>query len=246
MVQWLPDKQWYEFAYHKFYNPEVDYNEWQPWDEWTYPERDVSRFKNIIADQVQHIEGKRVLDLACHLGYTSLFCLHNGASHVTGTNVRQRELDIGAEICTHAGYTNFEFLYSNLYNTQELLELCNNHDTVFFTGVLYHLNNHYQILETLCSSSAKTIVIESKVPMNDYEYNCEKPLIIWNTEKTNSHNGWYYDQPSAFIGTPNTAWILQALQSLNMNVIYNQAIEYLKASESMTRRVTITATHKLQ
>lgn len=244
MVDWLPDKRWYEFAYHKFFNPEVEYDGWQPWDEWDYPERDIIRFKNIIADQRDYIKDKRVLDLACHLGYTTLFCLHNGAKYVTGTNVRQNELDIGNEICSQAGYNNFEFLFSNLYNNQELLELCNNHDTVFFTGVLYHLNNHYPVLETLCNSTAETIIIESKVPMNEYEYNCKKPLIVWHTEKTHSYNGWYHDSPTCFVGTPNTAWIVNALESLNMHVTYNQAVEYLKASNSMTRRVTITAKRK--
>lgn len=249
MVEWLPDKRWVEFAYHKFYNPEVEYDKWKSWDEWDYPECDVHRFKHIIADQLDYIKNKRVLDIACHLGYTSLFCLHNGASHVTGTNVRQRELDIAKEICTGAGYTNFNFLFSNLYDTNQLQDLCNQHDTILCTGILYLVNNHFQFLEAICTSTAETIIIETKVPTNDYENNCEEPLLIWRTRETKSPDAWYYDKPTAFYGTPNTAWIVEALDNLNMHVSYVNTIEYDYSKDEnirddVTRRVTITATRK--
>jgi len=246
MVDYLPDKRWFEYAHHKWHNPEVEYHNWNPWDEWDYPEQDILRFKHIIGNQKEFISNKKVLDLACHLGYTSLFLLHNGATHVTGTNIEQRELEIAKEICTRAGYQNFDFEYSNLYNKQELKTLCDNHDTVLLTGVLYHLNNHYEILETLCKSKATTVIIESKTTMNHYEYNCQVPLITWANEETyHKETGWYYNEPTAFVGMPNTAWITQALESLHMEIVYNQAIEYIKHENGKkTRRVTITATKK--
>ena len=58
----LPDKKYYEFAYHKFFNPEVEYTSWEPWDAWDYPERDILRFGCIIKDQIPFIQNKKVLD----------------------------------------------------------------------------------------------------------------------------------------------------------------------------------------
>ena len=244
-IDWLPHKKYYEFAYHKYFNPEVVYDQWEPWDEWDYPDRDLLRFKHIIAEQIKYVSNKKVLDLACHLGYTSLFCLHNGAESVTGTNIRDKEIQISNEICTYAGYKNFKFLNSNLYNKKELKKLCNNHDTIYFTGVLYHLNNHFEILETLCQSKARTIIIESKVPMNNYEYDCEDPLILWDNEDTSkSYNGWYYQEPVAYVGIPNTCWIIEALKNLGMEIVYNKSIEYRKSNGKMTRRTIITANKK--
>ena len=54
-MDWLPDKKYYEYAYHKFFNPEVEYANWEPWDEWDYPERDVLRFGQIIKNSIFNI-----------------------------------------------------------------------------------------------------------------------------------------------------------------------------------------------
>ena len=117
------------------------------------------RFGHIIGKQIQHIKNKRVLDVACHLGYTSLFCLHNDASYVTGTNVRDFELSIAREVTGLAGYSNCNFVNSDLYNLAEFASQCDDHDTVFLCGILYHVNNHYEILQTVAKSIARSLYL---------------------------------------------------------------------------------------
>jgi len=237
-LNWLPDKKWYEFAYHKFFNPEVKYEDWMPWDEWDYPERDILRFSKIIKDQSDHIKNSKVLDLACHLGYISLFCLHNNAKWVTGTNVRDFELSIAKDICTKSGYENFEFINSDLNDLTQLRELANTHDTIMLPGVLYHLNNHYQVLETLCNSKAKKIIIESRVLP---ELEIDTPMVEWGFEENESTSGFYNNISKVCIGTPNTNWILQILNFFDREVIYNQKISYKKPNGNIDHRVIITA-----
>jgi 2-polyprenyl-3-methyl-5-hydroxy-6-metoxy-1,4-benzoquinol methylase len=235
---WLPDKKYYEYSYHKFFNPEVEYDFWTPWDQWNYPTRDLLRFDHIIGQQLEHIQDKRVLDIACHLGYLSLFCLHNGASYVTGTNIRDRELSIAREVVGLAGYKNVEFKNSNIYNIEEFDKLCNSHDTVLLSGILYHINNHYQILKTIADSSAQTIIIESM--LNDSINIGDNPIINWKFEDVAvSTLGFEDNQQKTFVGVPNHKWIEKALLQLGFNIIYNEIFEFTVANGTLSRRCVI-------
>jgi 2-polyprenyl-3-methyl-5-hydroxy-6-metoxy-1,4-benzoquinol methylase len=230
---WLPNKKYYEYAYHKFFNPEISYIDWTPWDEWTYPDRDLLRFDHIIGKQIAHIQNKRVLDVACHLGYLSLFCLHNRAAYVTGTNIRDRELSIATEVAQLAGYNNYEFVNSNIYNLDEFYKLCNTHDTVLLSGILYHINNHYQLLKTIADSSAQTLILESSIE-NAIDI-AEYPIVNWKLENTDiSTSGFEDNQSTTFVGIPNHKWIEQTLKQLAFKITYNEIIEY---SNPMGRRV---------
>jgi len=238
--EWLPDKKYYEYSYHKFFNPTVEWKDWNPWDEWTYPDRDLVRFEHMIGKQLQYIKNKRVLDIACHLGYTSLFCLHNGASYVTGTNIRDFELSIAREITGLAGYSNCDFVFSDIYNQSEFANQCNDHDTVLLSGILYHLNNHYEVLQTVAKSRAQTLILE--VDLSNAIDLGMNAIINWSSEPTaESTNGYEKNKSSTFIGVPNQRWIEWALQSLDFKITYNQIMEFSKTDGIWARRCVIVA-----
>jgi SAM-dependent methyltransferase len=238
-ISWLPDKRFYEYAYHKHFNPDVMYQNWSPWDQWEYPDRDVLRFEHIIKNQDRYIRGKHVLDIGCHLGYISLFCLHNGAKSVTGTNIRSQELDIAREICQYAGYTDFDFIHSDIYDLCQLKQLCNRHDTAILSGIMYHVNNHYSILTAISESSISNIIIESLILDDEPDI----PNIRWIHENSLSRtNGLFKNKTQAFVGIPNYQWFEQALMSLDFKIVYNQLIEYTKPNGNKTRRCIISAT----
>lgn len=237
---WLPDKKYYEYSYHKFFNPTVEWKDWTPWDEWTYPDRDLLRFDHIIGKQLQHIKNKKVLDVACHLGYISLFCLHNNASYVTGTNVRDFELSIAREVTEVAGYSNCNFVYSDIYNLTEFASHCDNHDTVLLCGILYHVNNHYEILQTVAKSRAQTLIIETE--LSDTIDIGRNAIINWTRETTvDSTNGYEKNKNITFIGSPNQKWIEQALHSLGFSITYNNIIEYTRPNGVWARRCVVVA-----
>lgn len=209
----LPDKRWYEYAYHKFFNPNVEYKNWQPWDEWDYPEKDLERFGRIITDNLKYIQNQRVLDVACHLGYISLFCLHNGSSQVTGTNVRPTELSIASEICSLSGYSNYAFENVNLYDQDQMMKLYNDHDTIILAGIIYHVNNHYQLIENITNSNAKTIIIEGEVyPSND-------PVVHWITESTKPSTRSYSESTDQLlVGVPSLCFLTTLLEFFNWRI----------------------------
>lgn len=238
---WLPDKKYYEYSYHKFFNPAVTYESWTPCDQWNYPERDILRFDHIVGQQINYIQNKRVLDVACHLGYLSLFCLHNGASYVTGTNVRNTELAVANEVATLAGYTNFEFLNSSIYNSEEFYKLCNQHDTILFSGILYHINNHCQIFKTVADSSAQTLIIESM--LTDSIDIGSTPIINWKFEDTTiSTLGFEDNQQKTFVGIPNHRWIEESMLHFGFNIVYNKIFDFTKPDGKLTRRCVVVGT----
>jgi ubiquinone/menaquinone biosynthesis C-methylase UbiE len=237
---WLPDKKYYEYSYHKFFNPDVEWKNWTAWDQWTYPDRDLMRFGHIIGKQIQHIKNKRVLDVACHLGYTSLFCLHNDARYVTGTNVRDFELSIAREVTGLAGYSNCNFVNSDLYNLAEFASQCDDHDTVFLCGILYHVNNHYEILQTVAKSRAQTLILESDLS-NAIDLGLNA-IVHWKSEPTaDSTSGYEKNKNSTFVGVPNQRWFEYALQSLGFSIAYNHIIEFSKPNGIWTRRCIMVA-----
>ena len=200
-MNWLPDKKYYEYAYHKFFNPTAEFSSWIPDNNWRYPDRDIIRFHHTIFDQLEYIKDHRVLDVATHLGYLTLFCLHNQATHVTATDVRLRELAIAKEICSLAGFKNFQMLNSDVYDLIEFRELCNKHDTILLSGIMYHLNHHYTFLHTIADSYIKNIAIETKFFEDQYN---DQPCIQWMNElSVHSTNGFFLCNDELFVGWPN-------------------------------------------
>lgn len=209
----LPDKRWYEYAYHKFFNPAVQYKDWQPWDQWDYPEKDMLRFGRIITNNLQYIKNHSVLDVACHLGYMSLFCLHNGSTKVTGTNVRPFELEVATEVCELAGYSNASFENVNLYDRERMIELYNSHDTVLLAGIVYHINNHYQLFEDISSSTAKAIIIEGEI------YPSSDPVVHWISEPTApSTRSYSNDSSQNLVGVPSLSFLTTVLTFFNWRI----------------------------
>lgn len=222
IVSGLPDKKFYEYAYHSFFNPSAQFISWQPWDIWNYPVQDALRFDHVLLKNVQHFQNKSVLDLGCHLGYMSMIVAHLGASKVTGTNVRNRELEISREICTHAGFDNVTFKLNDITDLPSLSDLCNKHQTLLFSGLIYHLSNPYAILETMANSSAECLIIDN-IEL-DITKNAQEPLIFYTSEKVdNSTDGYKSNSTNILVGIPNQAWIDFSLQHMGWRKTYDKS-----------------------
>jgi SAM-dependent methyltransferase len=194
----LPDKRWFEYSWAKYSNPELTYNQWQPWSEWDYSAADRDRFTRIILKNHDLICGKTVFDIGCLLGTLTLIMLHNGAQYVSSIDVREHNLEIAREVCSLAGFTNVDFLHCDLYDTERLLELAGDCETILFSGVFYHINNHYQIIEQLTKTQAQNIIMETVVNDSD------ESTVIWGHEESDDHRaGSANRQSRVMIGIPS-------------------------------------------
>jgi SAM-dependent methyltransferase len=241
-VDFLPDPSITSYGYAKLSDPTLT---WENYDKFKkiYNEDDLLRFRSIIFDNKKLIENKKVLEIGCHLGYLSLYCLHNGAAYVKGTNVRDRELNIAKELCSIAGYNNYEFIHSNLYNLQELKDLCDWADTILLSGVLYHVNNHVQLMQTIASSAAYNIIIESAI-INDANM---MPATYWRLENSaESSQGMELDEKikNIVVGIPNRSFIERSLEFGGYKIIYNKQFDFVPEDEGKVRITAVLSGQK--
>lgn len=239
---WLPDKRYYEYIHHKFFNPELDvrWETWHPWDGWDYPYYDTVWLSHLIGNQLAHLKNKRVLDIGCGLGFISLFCLHNAASYVTGIDVRDDLLDLSRELNTLAGYSNCDFQNINVNQHSLILNLCNNHDTVMLAGILPVISDHYGLLRLIAESTAHTVIIDSK-PFNIFGNTY--PLVEWRNLQTSDAFGPYqHTRSKLFVGTPNQKWIETALIDLGFKLNYNQIFDFHNEDGTMNSHCVLVGT----
>lgn len=236
--QQLPDKKFYEYVYHKFYNPDCDFDSWKPCDEWNWPVQDLLRFKYILLDNCEHIKNKKIADIGCHLGYMTWIMNHLGANQVTGTNVRSRELNLAKELCQRAGCEGTNFVLSDVHNYNDLLYICNQHDTVLLSGLLYHVTDQLSILETVTKSSAKSVIIDIREDLQTG--NSHRPIIVYRKDHLqNSVDGWSNNiQDQMIVGHPNQAWINFAMEFLNWTLLSNKSY-LMNRPHTRTRHVSV-------
>lgn len=214
--QQLPDKKYYEFLYHAWFNNRLSdvekfYKDWVPSDEWTYPVDDCVRFRTLLLDNEQFIRDKRVLEIGSHLGYIPLFCMHMGAKFVTGLEPRTNKQELSKFICQQAGFTNFEFTSGSTHDSDFVT---GNPDTVILSALIYHVADHYTVLKKISTSGASCLIIENRE--REHIKHSATPDIDWRIEnlEPNSDNGWHYNYEKFLTGTPNQAWIDCALTEM--------------------------------
>jgi len=179
-------------------------NDWQvqPLD---YPQKDLDRYKPFLHNY-RAINGSRILDLGCNLGYSLIFASHLGASDVTGIEIRQHWIDAGLRVLDHYPKKNIKLLQQDVNDLSKLRDLVEEHNMVVCMGLFYHLSNHVQFLETLCrSSTLHTIMIESLLKQNpNYD---DLPSIHFDVEPVDDPLNAYSELDQyAFVGAPNIKW----------------------------------------
>ena len=226
IISQLPDKKYYEYIFHKFYKPTADFEIWHPWDIWNYPVKDALRFKYILLDNLKYIKNYSVADFSCFLGYTSMFMSYLGAKNVTGTDVRDRELNLSRELCKISNTDNVKFIKSNIHDYEDVQKICNLHDTILLSGIIYHLTDQINILESITNSTATTLIIDNceNIDIKDKK----QPLIAYKIERIDISVNGYIDKPSStsmIVGNPNQSWIDFTMTYLGWTKVYNRAYQ---------------------
>lgn len=176
--------------------------------DWTYDILDLIRVKHLILDNVNSIAGKNVIDFSTHTGAVSGLCLYHAASHVTFTEVRDQFLQLANERMKLMGFESDQYksYLADIHDYQTNTKLCTDQDTVILSGIIYHVHDHFSILESILQARPESIIIETchYGPIADNS----DPLIYWMSEETekNTCNAYYNDRPVAIVGFPNLSW----------------------------------------
>lgn len=237
----LPDKRWFEYSWAKYSNPSLNYNDWQPWDEWDYSVSDRDRFTRIVLNNLDLIKDKKVFDIGCLLGILPLTMAHNSAEHVITIDIRQDNLEIAKEVCSLAGFENISFHQCDLYDTARLLDFVDDCDTILFSGVFYHINNHYQIIEQLTSTSATSMILETVVNGSD------RSTVEWGHEESEDHRaGSTNGQSTVMIGIPSVRFCLELLRHHGWKIKSTDKYHYTPESNDQAHdRCVISATREI-
>ena len=200
----------------------IDYQEWQNYTGGEITPDYLARFKYMLQDNIEYIKDQTIVDLAGNSGAESFCCMKLGAKSVTLAEARSELVDKAKNIAQ------LENLNVNcvVHDINQLLwteKLCQV-DTVLFLGIIYHLDNHKDVLMAITNAQPKCIIIDTIV--TDHYYN-DQPEIKWVEEKTDSIINAYSDSEDVkTVGQPNEAWI--RLNMLELGYIEKRAKEYEK------------------
>ncbi len=135
----------------------VETSETGPW-----LDRLNARYLALIDANRSLIDGARVLDLASHDGRFSFAALRNGAAHVVGIEHEPHLVNKANENMQAHGVAadRYEFVLGDMFDRIPETEHC---DVVFCFGILYHINDHMRLLQTIAEHAPKTLIIDSNV-----------------------------------------------------------------------------------
>ena len=126
------------------------------------------RFRRIITANLDHIAGKRILDLACNNGRWSYAAAAAGGKEVIGVEGRAEYAEEARQLVERKGLS-----ATCRFDTGDMYDWLYDHrterfDTVLCLGVYYHIMDHYSLLRLIARLQPECIIIDSGfVPVFD-------------------------------------------------------------------------------
>lgn len=122
------------------------------------------RATKLLVQQRDLIQGKRILDIACHDGRFSHACLLLGAQHVHGVEGRQHHVDDANRFFLDLGHepSRFRFEQGDIF---DFLPKCEpgQFDTILCFGFLYHTVRQIEMLQEFQRLNPQAVIIDTYV-----------------------------------------------------------------------------------
>jgi 2-polyprenyl-3-methyl-5-hydroxy-6-metoxy-1,4-benzoquinol methylase len=200
---------------------DIDAERWSKFSSGDYPVSELVRYKHVILDLQKYLKDKKIIDFACHAGMISLLALHAGAEFVTATNVRPEFVKLAEKMLTLSGHKNFSTEIADLHDYQNNQRLCKDVDVVLLYGIMYHVHDHCQILESIIKSMPKTIIIDTWIDNNIIDN--DAPMMSWDIESSSGvWNGWFNGVENVFVGAPNVKWFELFMNTQDYKLVYDK------------------------
>ena len=129
-------------------------------------ERLNARYTILIHRNRHLLEGATVLDLASHDGRFTLAALRAGARHVVGVEIDDVLVERAHANMAAYGVApdRYEFVTRDMFRHFDELD---EFDVVFCFGILYHINDHMQLLSNIAAVQPKWIIVDTKISQFD-------------------------------------------------------------------------------
>lgn len=223
----LPDAIKQECINVHNFSPEIYYNAVKK-DYGTYKTQTHVTVNNTLSEFLQKhiniIENKNIIDFACKQGAVSFLAKAYNANSVLGIDVRQDNIDI-ASSTIHDLHLDVNFVCSDIHNYEANKKLCKDKNTAFLLGIMYHVHDHVDIMDSILSNNIENIIIESGI------HEDSQPLIWWKTEPTfELISGWHESKNKILVGYPTISWF-----DLIADYYGYTKIDQLKYSKSVSK-----------
>jgi hypothetical protein len=209
------------------------------------------RIQTQLLDNRELIENRHVLDLGCDRGQFLYPCLLMNCKSITGAQPLENYNQTINEALYHLHLSDrAQAVYGNVYDLANLKILLHNKNTLLMLGLIYHVNNHYELLKTISESDIDAIVIDVaiKKDINHYKhYKSNIPSILYLHEKTgvdiHGIEIGNHSSITTFVGTPNAKWLIMTLEHMGWTIKSNKMISSLRNTHgNLSYRGIITAT----
>lgn len=241
------DHRFYQYVDKKLANDSVVWEEGL-FSEYKMPYGHAIRIQSQLLNNIELIKNKKILDLGCNRGEYLYPCLELGCESIVGAQPMNDYNEIINQGLYHLKYQDkAKVVWGDVYDLEGIRELIKDKDTVLLLGLMYHINNHYQLLETITRSDVTGLVIDISIFLYQLEnWNNKLPLMVWNSESQDSATtGWELNGVNSnktLVGWPNAAWIINALEYLGWTIKSNVIHASLRLQEPQLRyRGVITA-----
>jgi hypothetical protein len=228
------DTKFYEYVNTKLANKHTNWDD--NFTKYTLPYSNKIRIQTQLLDNQELIKNRHVLDLGSDRGQFLYPCLLMNCKSITGV---QPLKDYNQTINEALDYLHLsdraQAVNGNVYDLVNLKMLLQNKNTVLMLGLIYHINNHYELLKTISESDIDAIVIDVAIKpyINHYEhYRSNQPSILYLHEKTGVDTHGIeitnYPNTTTFVGTPNAKWLIMTLEHMGWTIKSNKMITYLR------------------
>jgi len=182
-----------------------------------YPNRLNTRVDMLIKNNLEIIQNKNILDIACHDGRFSFAALKHGAAHVLCIDSNRKIIENGINNMKKYDIpdTKYNFIIGDIF--QEIQKIKPNQiDTVFCFGFFYHIINHVFLLSQIRRLKPQYLILDTNIFVSD------KPIMeILLEEKYGSTiaNKDTKDHKT-LVGVPSKSTIELMLENLKFNYKY--------------------------
>ena len=120
------------------------------------------RSQILLGENIEHIKGKRILDLGCHFGTFSYIALQSEAEFVVGVDSSAELIKQADEMFTasSASENKYAFIIQDVIQYLENLSE-NSFDTILCFGLLYYIPDNYHFLKLLKKVAGEAIIIDT-------------------------------------------------------------------------------------
>jgi hypothetical protein len=240
------DTRFYEFVNKKLSNESIQWNN-QMFTGYRIPYGYAVRIQTQLVDNIELIRNKRIVDLGTDRGQFLYPCLELGCASIIGVQPLDGYNNAINQALTGLNYNDrASAVWGDAYDLAGLIEILKDKDTLLMLGLLYHLNNHYQLLETVTKTDLTGLVIDIAINAGLDHHTDSEPKIKWMFEQQNVDvKGWELagiNKDWTWVGLPNASWLIQTLQFLGWKIKSNVMHSNLRTSTpQLKHRGIITA-----